>query len=110
MKVGDGEARVYFGRKNEPGPVLSTDDKRDPGQTHFENFISCVRSRKPDALNAPLEGGHLSTTLCHLANISYRVRRSLTFDGNAERLVGDEEASRLLSRVYRAPYMLPEKT
>jgi predicted dehydrogenase len=110
MKVGDGEGRVYFGRKNEPGPVLTADEKRDAGQTHFENFISCVRSRKADALNAPIEGGHLSTALCHLANISYRVRRSLTFEGTRERFVGDEEADRLLGRTYRAPYVLPDKT
>jgi predicted dehydrogenase len=110
MKVGDDKAQVYFGRKNELGPALTTDDKRDGGQAHFENFIESVRSRKSDTLRAPIEEGHFSTTLCHLGNISYRLGRSVTFDGTTERFVGDEEADRLLSRVYRAPFVLPEKT
>jgi predicted dehydrogenase len=110
MKVGDSKAEVFFGRKNEPGPVLTADAKEDSGQVHFQNFIDCLRSRKSADLKAPLEEGHLSTALCHLANISYRVNRSLVFDGAAERFVGDEEADKLLTRTYRAPYTLPDKT
>ena len=110
MKVGDDKAQVFFGKKNEPGPTLTADDKRPEGQVHFENFIDCVRSRKSEPLRAPLEDGHLSTTLCHLGNIAYRVGRSVKFDGATERFEGDEEANKLLSRTYRAPYVLPDKT
>jgi predicted dehydrogenase len=110
MKVGDNSAQVYLGRKNEPGPTLTVDEKREDGQTHFENFISCVRSRKVEDLKAPIEEGHLSATLCHLGNISYRVGRSVKFDGAAERFEGDEEADKLLGRTYRAPYLLPDRT
>jgi predicted dehydrogenase len=110
MKVGDDKAQVYFGRKNDPGPTLTADEKRNDGQDHFQNFTDCVRSRKSENLKAPLEGGHLSSALCHLGNISYRVGRSLTFDGATERFVGDEEANKLLSRSYRAPYVLPDIT
>ena len=110
MKVGDNKAEVYFGRKNEPGPVLAADETRNEGDAHFANFIECVRSRKSENLRAPLEEGHLSTTLCHLGNISYRVGRSLQFDGTRERFVADDDADKLLSRSYRAPYSLPEKT
>ena len=53
--------------------------------------------------------GHLSSTLPHLANISYRVGRALMFDGKTETIVGDAEASKLLTREYRKPYMIPEK-
>jgi predicted dehydrogenase len=110
MKVGDAKAQVYFGRKNEPGPTLTADEKRDAAQPHFENFIECMRSRRSGNLRAPIEEGHLSTTLCHLGNISFRVGRSVKFDGTAERFIGDEEADKLLSRTYRAAYRLPEKT
>jgi len=109
MKVGEDKAQVYFGKKNEPGPVLTADEKRDGGQVHFGNFIECVRSRKSEQLSAPIEGGHFSTTLCHLGNISYRVGRSLKFNGATERFEGDEEADKLLGRKYRAPYLLPDK-
>ena len=110
MRVGDDKAEVFFGRKNEPGPVLTAEGQDDSGQVHFQNFIDCVRSRKSEALKAAIEEGHLSTTLCHLGNISYRVNRSLQFDGKTERFVGDEEADKLLTRTYRAPYVLPDKT
>jgi hypothetical protein len=69
-----------------------------------------MRSRNVEDLHAPLEQGHLSTSLCHLGNISYRVGRSVKFDNAAERFVGDSEADALLTRTYRAPYVLPEKT
>jgi predicted dehydrogenase len=110
MKVGDDKAQVYFGRKNESGPTLTADGKREEGLDHFANFIECVRSRKVDTLRAPLEDGHLSTALCHLGNISYRVGRSLTFDGAHERFEGDEQANALLGRTYRKPYVLPDNT
>jgi predicted dehydrogenase len=108
MKFGDESAQVFYGRKNEPGPTFVADEKRDAGQVHFENFIECMRSRKSENLKAPIEEGHFSTTLCHLGNISYRVGRSLSFDGAAERFVRDEEADKLLGRTYRAPYLLPK--
>jgi predicted dehydrogenase len=110
MKVGDDKAQVYLGRKNELGPALAADEKGDSGQSHFENFIECVRSRKTENLRAPLEEGHFSTTLCHLGNIAYRTGRSVKFDATTERFIGDEEANKLLGRTYRAPYALPEKT
>ena len=107
MKVGDDRAEVYLGRKNEPGPTLTADDTREEEEAHFENFIECIRSRRVDKLQAPIEEGHFSTTLCHLGNISYRVGRSVKFDGVTERFVGDDAADKLLGRTYRAPYSLP---
>jgi hypothetical protein len=110
MKVADDKAQVYLGRKNELGPTITSDEKRDAGQSHFENFIDVLRSRKRQDLRAPIEEGHLSTSLCHLGNISYRLGRSLKFDNVIERFVGDAEADKLLSRTYRAPYVIPEMT
>jgi hypothetical protein len=43
------------------------------GDKHMENFIQAVRSRKSSDLKAPILGGHLSSALCHLANISHRL-------------------------------------
>jgi len=40
---------------------------------HLFNFLSAVRSRKTSDLRAPLIEGHLSSTLVHMANISYRL-------------------------------------
>jgi predicted dehydrogenase len=109
MKVGSDKVEVFFGRKNESGPVFTEDGDDDKSQPHVANFIECVRSRKTADLKASLEDGHLSSTLCHLGNISYRVGRSVKFDGATERFVGDEDADKLLGRSYRAPFVLPEK-
>ncbi|MFN9372475.1 MAG: Gfo/Idh/MocA family protein [Planctomycetaceae bacterium] len=40
---------------------------------HYDNFIKAVRSRKISDLNADILEGHLSSALCHLGNISYRL-------------------------------------
>jgi hypothetical protein len=43
------------------------------GENHFANFIKAVKSRKVSDLNADIEEGHLSSALCHLGNVSYRL-------------------------------------
>ncbi len=43
------------------------------GKGHHTNFIKAVRSRKVSDLNADILEGHLSTALCHMGNISYRL-------------------------------------
>ncbi|MFO0870067.1 MAG: Gfo/Idh/MocA family oxidoreductase [Pirellulales bacterium] len=40
---------------------------------HFANFLTAVRSRKSSDLAADIQEGHLSSALCHLGNISYRL-------------------------------------
>ena len=40
---------------------------------HFANFVKGVRSRKVEDLNGDILEGHLSSALCHLGNISYRL-------------------------------------
>jgi predicted dehydrogenase len=40
---------------------------------HFVNFISAVRSGNREQLNAEVEVGQRSTSVCHAGNISYRV-------------------------------------
>jgi hypothetical protein len=63
-------------------------------------------------LNAPIEEGHISCALVHLANASYRLGRALRFDPDTEQVVGDDEANRLLSdsdRGYRPPFLIPDE-
>jgi hypothetical protein len=67
-----------------------------------------VRSRKADGLHAPILEGHLSATLVHLANASYRLGRTIHFDPATESVVNDSEATELLKGTYRAPYVVPE--
>jgi hypothetical protein len=61
-----------------PEPVPVT-----PGGT-FGSFIECVRSRRREAVNAPILAGHYSSALAHLANISYRLGREVPFSHEPE--------------------------
>jgi predicted dehydrogenase len=123
------------------------------GEDHFGNFVQAVRNRKRAELNADILEGHLSSALCHLGNVSYRlgtlqpcnqqsktlgddkeayetlarmsdhlkenhlpldatsyrVGRKLELDPKTERFVNDAEANRMLTRVYRKPFVVPEK-
>src|SRR5208282_6052248 len=98
--------KTYVGREQTPGP------SGHEGGHHYANFIDCVRSRKKEDLNAPIEEGHISATLVHLANASYKLGRTLNFDPETEQVIGDDEANRLLrdaERGYRAPFVVPEE-
>lgn len=121
---------------------------------HFGNFLSAVRSRKIQDLNADIEEGHLSSALCHLGNVSYllgeevaatdslkkldgfhsqdntaetldrvlahladnkvdlkstkmRVGSQLKLDPKAENFPGNDAANAMLTREYRAPFVVP---
>jgi predicted dehydrogenase len=99
--------QVYKGEKNE----MVLDEKQNAGEAkgHMENFLKAVRSRKPEELTADIEVGVMSASLVHLANASYRTGRKLAVDAKAMKFLGDAEANGLLTRVYRAPYVVPEK-
>jgi predicted dehydrogenase len=122
------------------------------GGDHHANFLKAVRSRKSEDLNADILQGHLSSALCHMGNISYRLGtqenmkqvemrlagnddavdtferfsdhlkangvdpektqitygRELHFDIDDERFVNDSQADAMLTREYRAPFIVPE--
>ena len=94
---------TFLGREQQPGPA------RTEGGNNWANFIDVVRSRKQSDLNAPIEEGAISTTLVHLANISYRLGRTLHFDAASYKCIGDNEANRMFTRNYRKPFVVPEK-
>ena len=73
---------------------------------HMKDLLAAIATRgKPVA---DIEQGYISTSACILANMSLKLGRSLTWDHTAGRIVGDEEANRLLQRSYRAPWEHPE--
>ena len=74
--------------------------------SHERNFLDCVKSRKMP--NADVELGRLSTTICHLGNISSRLRRDVVFDPATETFGDDKVANAWLTKEYRSPYILPK--
>ena len=95
--------KSWLTNQAEPGP-----SGKGSGD-HFANFIDCIRSRRAEDIHSPIEEAHISATMLHLANASYRLGRTLRFDPAKEQVVGDEEANRLLRGTYRAPYVVPEE-
>jgi hypothetical protein len=74
---------------------------------HIANFLDCVRTRKRP--RADIEEVHISTAWCQYGNIAYRTGRKLHIDAATEGFVNDPEASSLLKRTYRAPWVVPER-
>ena len=74
---------------------------KKPG-SHMRNFFECVASREQPV--SDVESQHRSVSVCHLVNISARLRRKLTWDAMQERFVGDDAADDMLTRQQRSPY------
>ena len=128
--------------------------KFNGGERHFDNFVKAVRTRKCTDLNADILEGHLSSALCHLGNISYRLGeevhssknpdsfgdkaaseafesmlahlkennvksderglayrlgKMLKLDAKTERFINCDAANKMLTREYRAGFVVPEK-
>lgn len=69
------------------------------GGGHQANFIAAVRSRKSAELTAPIEGGHISSALCHLANISYRLGRDTAIAAIKEAVAAHEPTKDAFARM-----------
>jgi hypothetical protein len=101
-------------RKRETAPFKGSDDQDKSKQnasgevSHHANFIDAIRSGKDGTLHCPLTDGFYSSALPALANISYRLGRSLKFDAAAGKFANDREADAMLTRVYRQPYVVPD--
>ena len=106
----DDRPRLFLGNSKNPEmikPAGNAPEPHDLTLVHFRNFFDAIRANRQDMLNADILQTHLSTAICHLGNISYRLGRKLTFDPEAERFRDDSEATNMLTRSYRKPYVVP---
>ena len=97
-------------KSGDDGSIAKTEMARGDTGTdgHIKNFIAAVRAHDKTILNGPVETAHLASGLAHLGNIAYRLGRVLTFHPQSEKFVNDPEADKLLTRNYRAPYIVPD--
>ena len=72
---------------------------------HYQNFLESVKDRSLTI--TPAEVAHRSASVGHLGVIAIETGRKIKWDPATETISGDEEATRLLSRAYRAPWQLP---
>lgn len=95
---------VFDGDGNKVEEVGSETEERQTSLTgeldypHVENFLNAIRTGEEP--HSEIEGGHKSTMLCHLANISHRLGRPVHCDPSDGHIVGDEEAMQMWSREY----------
>lgn len=66
---------------------------------HLENWLDAIRSGT--ALNAPVEAGHRTATICHLANLARELGRPLSWNPQLESFHGDDQAQAQLDRPRR---------
>jgi predicted dehydrogenase len=89
----------------------------DKTEKDLETHVApAIRGHMKDLLNAiatngrpvaDIEQGYISTSSCILANVALSLGRTLAWDAQAQRVIGDDEANRLLRRPYRSPWVHP---
>ena len=73
---------------------------------HMQDFLEAIdRKGHP---TADIGEGHISTASCILANLSMQLGRPLSYDPKQRIIPGDKEATKLLRRPYRGPWIHPE--
>jgi predicted dehydrogenase len=85
-KIGDTEKRVYF------------------SDNHYVDFLNCIKTRQKPICD--VEVGHRTATVCSLGNIAYKLGRSLVWNPKKEQIIGDAQASALLSRPMKKEWIV----
>ena len=107
--VNDGNADYkIFDEKNKLVKEVKSDVKADPTNPvsgsgnldlyHFDNFIKAIRGETK--ITSPMDEGHKSILLCHLANIAQRTGRTLHCDPKNGHILNDAGAMNLWRREY----------
>lgn len=91
-------------------PVVHEDSQLQEPDGHnlkllWTDFLNSIKSGKRPV--ADIEIGHQATTLSLLGMLSMKIGRSVQWDGEAGKIVNDEEANQLLTRQYREPWTYP---
>jgi predicted dehydrogenase len=74
-------------------------------ENHWQNFVDCIRSGKPAI--APVEVAYRAISVALLGEIAMTTGQIIKWDPEKEEIIGNQMASRLLSRPYRQPWTLP---
>lgn len=74
---------------------------------HMLDFLRAIDDSKLPV--ADIQEGHISTASCILANIAMQTGRPLVYDSQKIEVVNDAEATALLQRKYRNPWVHPTR-
>lgn len=99
----------YPGNNREPqiheNPELQEPDGHNLNLL-WADFLDAIESKRPAV--ARIDLAHRSSVLPLLGMVSWRVGRSIEWDGSKEQVINDPKANELLQRPYRAPWKYPE--
>jgi predicted dehydrogenase len=110
------KGRLWLSRndyRTEPHDLLAPPSEKEKARwsgdghvarPHLQNWLDAIQQRA--AVHAPVETGHRSITVCHLANIARELGRNLAWDPERERF-DDVQANARLSRTRRRGFELP---
>jgi predicted dehydrogenase len=96
MVVPNYSSATVFSPKGEKLKEFKSAEGED---SHFANFVKAVRSRKVEDLHADILEGHVSSALCHLANVSYRLGKQAPFNKEGKAFGDDKEAAETFLRM-----------
>jgi len=108
LEIGGSTWKAFHERERKPF-AGSKESGRGREAANWGNFLDAIRSGRDGDLRCDIREGFYSSTLPHLANISYRLGRELRFMGDYEKFSNDSEADTMLTRAYRKPYVVPEQ-
>ena len=76
-----------------------------PSPGHEREWLDCIKSRQEPSCSVNY---HYKVNMAiALANLSYKLGRSVRFDARTEKIVGDKQAAKLARPVYRGPWKFP---
>jgi predicted dehydrogenase len=99
VKIGPNEIHLAQANKNR-----QEDAQDNYIVDHSRNFLDCIKSREDPV--AHVEIGNSTANLCHLGNIAMLLHRRVRWDPKHQQVIGDDEASQMLSRPLRVPWTI----
>ena len=97
--VGKGQKVIH------EGPQLHEPDSQNIKEL-WANFLQAIETGARPVCD--IEIGHRSTNMSLLGMLSYKIGRSIKWDGDREVIIDDPQANELLCREYRKPWVYPE--
>jgi predicted dehydrogenase len=101
---------TFYPADGKKAPIHQDPDLHKPDDQNirelFANFLQCIKTGERPVCD--IEIGHRSTSMSLLAMLALKLGRSIAWDGDKQRIVGDDAANALLRREYRTPWVYPE--
>ena len=101
---------TFYPRDNKKEIIQQEPSLHQPDHQNIKelwaDFMQSIENNRAPVCD--IKHGHLATNISLLGMLSYKLGRSIEWDGEKEMVIGDEEANKLLSRDYRGDWEYPK--